>query len=53
MRGADKFEREISIQGSEFSSDPWRIGEIFRNLISNAIKYRKIEGETLSGFYYY
>lgn len=45
MRGADKFEREISIQGSEFSSDPWRIGEIFRNLISNAIKYRKIEGE--------
>ncbi|MDZ7650818.1 MAG: ATP-binding protein [Cytophagales bacterium] len=45
MRGADKFEREISIQGSEFSSDPWRIGEIFRNLISNAIKYRKVNNE--------
>ncbi|MFN8889072.1 MAG: sensor histidine kinase, partial [Cyclobacteriaceae bacterium] len=28
------------IEGNEFYSDPWRIGEIFRNLISNAIKYR-------------
>ncbi|MBK7650565.1 MAG: ATP-binding protein [Flammeovirgaceae bacterium] len=37
--------KERSIQGSEFSSDPWRIGEIFRNLISNAIKYRNIKSE--------
>jgi signal transduction histidine kinase len=45
MRGTDQMERQVSIQGGEFSSDPWRIGEIFRNLISNAIKYRKINGE--------
>lgn len=45
MQGADNFERQVSIRGSEFSSDPWRIGEIFRNLISNAIKYRKIKNE--------
>ena len=46
MRGTDQVERQVSIQGGEFSSDPWRIGEIFRNLISNAIKYRKINGES-------
>lgn len=45
MQGVDQFERQVSIQGSEFSSDPWRIGEIFRNLISNAIKYRNIKSE--------
>jgi PAS domain S-box-containing protein len=28
-----------------FHSDPWRISEIFRNLASNAIKYRKEENE--------
>jgi len=42
MRGADQIKRNISIQGCQFFSDPWRIGEIFRNLISNAIKYRKL-----------
>lgn len=42
MRGADQVQREVKIEGAEFYSDPWRIGEIFRNLISNAIKYRKI-----------
>jgi signal transduction histidine kinase len=46
MRGTDQIERQVSINGGEFSSDPWRIGEIFRNLISNAIKYRKINGES-------
>lgn len=46
MRGTDQMERQVSIQGGEFSSDPWRIGEIFRNLISNAIKYRKINDES-------
>jgi len=46
MRGTDQMERQVNIQGGEFSSDPWRIGEIFRNLISNAIKYRKINGES-------
>jgi PAS domain S-box-containing protein len=29
-----------------FFSDPWRISEIFRNLVSNAIKYRQIAGTT-------
>jgi len=42
MRGADQIKREVVIQGGEFCSDPWRIGEILRNLISNAIKYRKL-----------
>lgn len=42
MRGADQIKRNVSIQGRKFFSDPWRIGEIFRNLISNAIKYRKL-----------
>jgi len=44
MRGADQVRCEVVIQGGEFYSDPWRIGEIFRNLISNAIKYRKLNG---------
>jgi PAS domain S-box-containing protein len=42
MRGADQTDRQVVIKGGEFYSDPWRIGEIFRNLISNAIKYRKL-----------
>jgi signal transduction histidine kinase len=33
------------VEGVEFYSDPWRISEIFRNLISNAIKYRQAESE--------
>jgi len=32
------------VEGVDFYSDPWRISEIFRNLVSNAIKYR--HGET-------
>ncbi|NOS94514.1 MAG: PAS domain S-box protein [Cyclobacteriaceae bacterium] len=40
LKGANEIVREITIEGKEFCSDPWRIGEIFRNLISNAIKYR-------------
>jgi PAS domain S-box-containing protein len=42
MRGADQVKRNVEINGGIFCSDPWRIGEIFRNLISNAIKYRKL-----------
>jgi len=41
MRGAERVDLDLQITGSVFSSDPWRIGEIFRNLISNAIKYQK------------
>src|SRR5688572_9269739 len=34
------------VDENEFYSDPWRISEIFRNLVSNAIKYRQIKGST-------
>lgn len=43
MHGANQVELNVQITGLMFYSDPWRIGEIFRNLISNAIKYRKID----------
>jgi len=43
MEGADQIRKEVQITGSDFYSDPWRIEEIFRNLISNAIKYRKLD----------
>jgi PAS domain S-box-containing protein len=43
MEGADQIHKEIHIKGHGFYSDPWRVEEIFRNLISNAIKYRKID----------
>jgi PAS domain S-box-containing protein len=43
MEGADLIKKVVNISGGEFYSDPWRIEEIFRNLISNAIKYRKAE----------
>ncbi|MBX2900912.1 MAG: PAS domain-containing sensor histidine kinase [Cyclobacteriaceae bacterium] len=46
MRGADHVALKVTISGSDFHSDPWRMGEIFRNLISNAIKYRKIRSES-------
>lgn len=34
---------EIDVQGEVFYSDRWRLAEIFRNLISNAIKYRRMD----------
>ena len=40
LSGADQITREVSIAGENFYSDRWRVNEIFRNLISNAIKYR-------------
>jgi signal transduction histidine kinase len=43
MEGADQIHKEVKITGGQFYSDPWRIEEIFRNLISNAIKYRRVE----------
>ncbi len=46
MEGADQIHKEVQITGSDFYSDPWRIEEIFRNLISNAIKYRKMDGDS-------
>jgi PAS domain S-box-containing protein len=40
LKGADQIKKEIAIEGGDFYSDPWRIGEILRNLVSNSIKYR-------------
>lgn len=40
LSGAENVKQHISIKGCDFYSDLWRIKEVFRNLISNAIKYR-------------
>ncbi|HWA35218.1 MAG TPA: PAS domain-containing sensor histidine kinase, partial [Cyclobacteriaceae bacterium] len=45
LKGAETVETDVQIDVSGFHSDPWRIGEIFRNLVSNAIKYRKLTAE--------
>jgi PAS domain S-box-containing protein len=44
LKGAKEMIRHIKVEGVDFHSDPWRISEIFRNLISNAIKYRQVNG---------
>ncbi|MBT1702657.1 PAS domain-containing sensor histidine kinase [Chryseosolibacter indicus] len=46
LEGARIMKRNIKIEGIEFYSDHWRISEIFRNLISNAIKYRQLYTDT-------
>lgn len=40
---ASDIKRDVTVTGEEFYSDKWRINEIFRNLISNAIKYHNPE----------
>ncbi len=40
---AKAIKRSVSISENVFCSDQWRISEIFRNLISNAIKYANKE----------
>ncbi|HEX8039402.1 MAG TPA: PAS domain S-box protein [Chryseosolibacter sp.] len=45
LEGAQQMKRLMKIEGIEFYSDHWRVGEIFRNLISNAIKYRQAGSE--------
>jgi signal transduction histidine kinase len=45
LTGADQIQTTVSVTGGDFCSDQWRVAEIFRNLISNAIKYRKV-GQT-------
>jgi PAS domain S-box-containing protein len=42
LTGAAEINWRITVVGGDFFSDQWRLGEIFRNLISNAIKYRKL-----------
>jgi len=39
LPGATTIEREISIDKAPFKNDHWRISELLRNFISNAIKY--------------
>lgn len=46
LDGAMGISRLVKIDGIDFYSDPWRIAEILRNLISNAIKYRKLDEGT-------
>jgi len=43
LEGAKDVKHSLKIEGIAFYSDPWRISEIFRNLISNAIKYRQLD----------
>jgi PAS domain S-box-containing protein len=40
LKGAEQIKKKIEIEGADFYSDPWRIAEILRNLVSNSIKYR-------------
>lgn len=40
LPGANQTELNTHVTGEAFFSDPWRLNEIFRNLVSNAIKYR-------------
>ncbi len=44
LKGAENVKKNIHISTDKFFSDPWRIAEIFRNLVSNAIKYRRLDG---------
>lgn len=44
LQGAKDIHKSVRVEGVEFYSDPWRIAEIFRNLVSNAIKYRQTDG---------
>lgn len=47
LDGAKDIVRTIKVDGVDFFSDPWRVSEIFRNLISNAIKYRQMNGSRI------
>ncbi len=44
LKGAREMLRHVKVEGVDFYSDPWRVSEIFRNLVSNAIKYRQMNG---------
>lgn len=39
LPGAESIKREIIIDNNLFTNDHWRVSEVLRNLISNAIKY--------------
>ncbi|MEO1051530.1 MAG: PAS domain S-box protein [Bacteroidota bacterium] len=39
LPNAHNIQKAVEVEGGKLHSDKWRINEIFRNLISNAIKY--------------
>jgi PAS domain S-box-containing protein len=43
LKGVDSITLDVTVRGEEFYSDPWRLAEVLRNLISNSIKYRNTE----------
>jgi signal transduction histidine kinase len=43
LDGASEMMVYRRVDEGDFYTDPWRISEIFRNLVSNAIKYRQLE----------
>jgi len=43
LTGTDQIKRTVVVEGLPFFNDRWRIAEIFRNLVSNAFKYRDLE----------
>ena len=43
LAGAKDVKLAIKVEGADLYSDPWRVSEILRNLISNAIKYRRMD----------
>lgn len=43
MKASASIIRKITVSSKKFISDKWRISEIFRNLIGNAIKYHNPE----------
>ena len=45
LDGAQQTRRIVKIDGIDFFSDHWRVSEIFRNLISNSIKYRRPDSD--------
>lgn len=46
LPGIKEIDKKVRISGTEYSNDSVRIFEIFRNLISNAVKYRDLEKES-------
>lgn len=46
LDGADQVTYTLRQSGPPLFSDPWRLSEVVRNLVSNAIKYRKENGTT-------
>jgi PAS domain S-box-containing protein len=40
LNGMEAMKLHVEVSGVNFFSDPWRLSEIFRNLISNSVKYR-------------